>query len=287
MKHIETERVREAAASVLSRCATVPEVGLVLGSGLGGFAERISKTTRVPYADIPHMPVPTVAGHCGVLTLGELGGVRLACLQGRAHLYEGHPVDRVVFGVRLLATLGCSIVLLTNAAGALTTSLVPGGLLLLVDHLNLTGTNPLIGASGPEGPRFLDMSQVYDLELAGAARQAARDSGLKLEEGVYAGVVGPFYETPAEIRMLNALGAHAVGMSTVQEVLALRECGARVGAVSLITNRAAGLPGAILDHDHVQKVARAGGESLALLLTRWLEIVKRDCLDGKAAKQWQ
>ncbi len=279
MKEQETERLRKAADLVLNRCGAAPELGIVLGSGLGGFAEHIRQATVVRYSEIPHMPEPTVAGHSGVLTLGDLASARVACLQGRVHGYEGQPVDRVVFGVRLLATLGCRIVLLTNAAGALTPSLEPGALLLLIDHVNLTGENPLIGASGPEGPQFIDMSRAYDPQVAEAAHQAARDTGVMLSDGVYAGVRGPSYETPAEVRMLGMLGAHAVGMSTVLEVIALRECNVRVGAVSLITNRAAGLAGAILDHGHVQQVARVGGENLAALLIRWIEVLTRNSLE--------
>jgi purine-nucleoside phosphorylase len=245
-------------------------VGVVLGSGLGAFAEQLAEPLRVPYGDIPGMPASTVSGHPGNLYLGHLERTPVACLQGRVHLYEGHPVAKVVFGVRLLAALGCRTVLLTNAAGGIGTALRPGGLMLITDHINLTGKNPLLGPQRAGEARFPDMTCAYSPELQQSARAAALASAVELAEGVYAGVLGPTYETPAEVRMLSALGAQAVGMSTVSEVIALRGAGVRVGAVSCITNLAAGLSGALLDHADVEAVARAARERFTRFLTEWI-----------------
>jgi purine-nucleoside phosphorylase len=216
------------------------------------------------------MPVTSVAGHAGHLCLGKSGGVRVACLQGRVHGYEGHATSRVVFGVRLLAALGCRTVLLTNAAGGIRADLSPGSLMLLTDHINLTGQNPLVG--WPEGgpPAFIDMTVAYDRELREAALSAAASLGISLGSGVYAALLGPSYETPAEIRMLRALGADAVGMSTALEVIALRERGVRVGAVSCITNAAAGLSGTLLSHGEVQDTAARSRQQFESLLDAWI-----------------
>jgi purine-nucleoside phosphorylase len=249
-----------------------PSVGVVLGSGLGGFAESVEQLTRVPYERIPHMPRSTVPGHAGNLCFGKVGATAVACMEGRVHLYEGHSPQRIVFGVRLLAALGCSSVLLTNAAGGIAEGFSPGDLMLIVDHLNLTGQNPLVGDNDDSvGPRFPDLSRAYAPELCVTARRAAREADVELKEGVYAAMLGPSYETPAEIRMLRRLGADAVGMSTVLEVIALSHQGVRVGAVSCITNVAAGLPGALLDHAEVEAVARATAPRFARLLSGWIQ----------------
>ncbi|HEX6278057.1 MAG TPA: purine-nucleoside phosphorylase [Polyangiaceae bacterium] len=263
----EIERARDA---VLARVGEVPSVGVVLGSGLGAFAESLAGAARVPYRDIPGFPAPSVAGHGGALVAGAQAGVRVLCLSGRVHLYEGHPPSRVVFGVRLLAALGCRAVLLTNAAGATRADWRPGSLVLLRDHLNLTGQNPLVGPDEPPFPRFPDMSAIYDPELRALAHDAARDASIPLVEGVYAGVLGPSYETPAEIGMLSTLGADVVGMSTVHEAIALRHRGVRVGALSLVTNLAAGLADRPLDHAEVQALGVLSREKLETLLTGWL-----------------
>jgi purine-nucleoside phosphorylase len=251
-----------------------PEVGVVLGSGLGMFADNLSGAVAIPYSEIPHMPAPTVVGHHGRLCIGSVAGVRVACLQGRAHAYEGHPMDRVVFGVRLLARLGCKAVLLTNAAGAIRATLKPGALMLISDHLNLLGQNPLVGPNIDElGTRFPDMSRAYDPHLGALARDASVFVGVPLQEGVYAALLGPTYETPAEIRMLRTLGADAVGMSTVPEVIALRHMGVRTAAISCITNLAAGLSGDTLSHQEVAETARQVGDSFVMLLSAWIERV--------------
>jgi len=250
-----------------------PSVGVVLGSGLGAFGDGLASLRKVPYAEIPHMPRSAVVGHAGNLCLGRVGATNVACLQGRVHLYEGHSLERVTFGVRLLARLGCRAVLLTNAAGGVQKGMSPGDLMLIVDHLNLTGRNPLIGPNDDSvGPRFPDMSRAYDPVLSEAARQAATEQDAPLKEGVYAGLLGPTYETPAEVRMLRTLGADAVGMSTVPEVIALRHRGVRVGAISCITNLAAGIGDAPLDHSEVEEVAKQTRARFSALLGRWVEL---------------
>jgi purine-nucleoside phosphorylase len=243
---------------------------LVLGSGLGAFADALEGAVRIPYAAIPGFPATAVAGHRGELVLGRVRGVAVACLAGRVHLYEGHSPASVVFGVRLLAELGCATVLLTNAAGGIRSGLRPGSLLLLRDHVNLTGRNPLIGSNEPPHPRFPDMTRAYDLRLSELARLVASEEGIALEEGVYAGVLGPSYETPAEIRMLATIGADVVGMSTVLEVIALRHRGVRVGALSVVTNFAAGLADAPLDHAEVQIAADSARDRLERLVSGWI-----------------
>ncbi|HVU00261.1 MAG TPA: purine-nucleoside phosphorylase [Polyangiaceae bacterium] len=259
-------RLTEAVRAVRTLLPRVPQVGIVLGSGLGAFGESLEGAVSIPFSSIPHLPRPTVAGHAGNLTVGSLATVSVACLRGRVHLYEGHAVRDVVFGVRLLVALGCRAVLLTNAAGGIQKGLAPGSLLLVTDHLNLTGQNPIAGPSY----RFVDMTHVYDVELGDAARQAARTTGVSLAEGVYAGLLGPSYETPAEVRMLRTLGADAVGMSTVLEAIALRALSVRVGAVSCITNLAAGISGAALSHHEVEQAANAAKHSFEALLREWV-----------------
>jgi len=265
-------RLNEARDSIRARTDIAPQVGLVLGSGLGAFAESIENVVAVPYAEIPHMPAPAVSGHAGKLCLGQVAGVNVACLQGRVHLYEGHQPERTVFGVRLLARLGCFGALITNAAGGIHPSFKPGTLMLISDHLNLTGMNPLVGPNEATlGPRFPDMSHAYDPRFAKLAHDAADSMDLQLEDGVYAALLGPSYETPAEIRMMRTLGADAVGMSTVPEVIALRHMGVRVSAVSCITNMAAGISKAPLDHKEVQQTAAQVRGSFIGLLNAWIE----------------
>lgn len=264
--------VMSTAASAVRQATPIePLIGVVLGSGLGAFAEALSERVELPYAAIPGMPVSKVLGHEGNLCLGRISGVPVACLQGRVHLYEGHTPERVVFGVRLLAELGCRAVLLTNAAGGIAPTLSAGSFMLIVDHLNLTGHNPLVGEHDPSlGARFVDLSRAYDETLCEAARRAAADLGIAITEGVYAAMLGPSYETPAEIRMLRALGADAVGMSTVPEVIALRQRGVRVGAISCITNVAAGLNNKILDHEEVKRVAESVRQPFSDLIARFI-----------------
>jgi purine-nucleoside phosphorylase len=259
-----------AADFVAARVHTSGAVGVVLGSGLGAFAEQLSDSTRISYGDIPGMPASTVPGHAGSLRVGHLGEARVVCLEGRVHLYEGHPIERVVFGARLLARLGCEVVIVTNAAGGIRDTFVPGDLMLITDHINLTGHNPLIGAGVGNAARFVDMTRAYDVDLAELARRAAGGLGIPLREGVYAALLGPSYETPAEIRMLRTLGADAVGMSTASEVIALRQLGVRIGAMSCITNAAAGISAAVLDHEDVQRVAAESRGRFVALLSQWI-----------------
>ncbi len=272
MSESEAE-LAEATGFVQQLSKEAPEVGVVLGSGLGAFGDTLTGLSKLPYADIPHMPRSAVVGHAGNLCLGRVGAAKVACLQGRVHLYEGHALEKVTFGVRLLAKLGCRVVLLTNAAGGIRDGFAPGDLMLIVDHLNLMGRNPLVGPNDDRvGPRFPDMSKAYDPKLCERARTAATEVGSSLQEGVYAGLLGPTYETPAEVRMLRTLGADAVGMSTVPEVIALRHRGVRVGAMSCITNLAAGIGDAPLDHSEVEEVAKKTRQRFSGLLGRWVEL---------------
>ena len=260
-----------AADFVQGKANEGPLVGLILGSGLGGYADGVQGARKIAYSDIPHFPAAAVAGHRGELVLGRIGSVGVACLSGRVHLYEGHDPERVVFGARLLAALGCRAVLVTNAAGGIREGLRPGGLLLLSDHVNLTGRSPLVGTNELPYPRFPDMTHAYDLRLRELAHETARAEGIALDEGVYAGVLGPSYETPAEVAMLAKLGADVVGMSTVHEAIALRHRGVRVGALSLVTNFAAGLSERPLDHAEVQAMGVLAREKLETLMTAWLQ----------------
>jgi purine-nucleoside phosphorylase len=252
--------------------AFAPKVGVVLGSGLGAFGDSLEGLSKIPYAELPHMPQSRVVGHAGNLCFGHARGVPVVCMQGRVHMYEGHGVNAVVHGVRAMARLGVSFVLLTNAAGGLEPSWSAGDLMLVVDHLNLTGTSPLLGPNDDSlGPRFPDMTRAYDEALRAALKEVAAGAGIALREGIYAGLLGPSYETPAEVRMLRGLGAHAVGMSTVSEVIALRHMGVRVGALSCITNLAAGIAKSVLDHAEVEETARARRTELLTLLGGWVE----------------
>ena len=271
MSTLRTSAQLDRAFETLHARFATPTLGIVLGSGLGHLAERIEDAVHVPYAEIPGMPLPSIAGHGGSLVVGRLGGTQVACLSGRVHLYEGHAPERVVFGVRLLSRLGVRAVLLTNAAGGIAPTCTPGSFLLVRDHLNLTGQSPLVGPNEPElGPRFPDMSAAYDPELSRAMQLAAERVGLPaLTEGVYAGLLGPAYETPAEIRMLEILGASAVGMSTVHETLALRHLGTSVVAVSCVTNWAAGKSTSLLSHAEVSETADRVKETFGRLVVEF------------------
>ncbi|UJR81655.1 purine-nucleoside phosphorylase [Sandaracinus amylolyticus] len=260
-------RLEEAVAAVRARTDACPRVALVLGSGLGSFADTLEGATRIPYEEIPGMPVSGVAGHAGRLVIGRAEGVPCIAMQGRVHLYEGHESADVVFGLRLMMRLGAKVVVVTNAAGGANPALEPGDLMLIEDHLNMTGRTPLLGPNDEAlGPRFPDMSEAYDPGLRRLAREVAGELGVPLRGGIYAGLLGPSYETPAEIRMLQRLGADAVGMSTVLETIAARHAGARVLGISCITNKGAGLSAQLLDHKEVQEVAdRVRDRFVALL----------------------
>ncbi len=229
-----------------------PTIGLILGSGLGEFAEQMENKRTVPYEEIPHFPVSTVSGHSGQLICGEVEGATILAMQGRFHYYEGYSMEEVILPVRLMKKLGVRALIVTNAAGIVAKSFSPGDLMLMTDHLNFMGNNPLIGPNDDRiGPRFPDLSSAYSPILQQLAREAAKDVAIPLKEGVYAGVTGPSYETPAEIRMLRSLGAHAVGMSTVPEVIAAVHQGMDVLGISCLTNMAAGLTDEPLDHEQV------------------------------------
>jgi len=253
-----------------------PRLGVVLGSGLGPFVHELGDPRALDYREIPGMPGVSVGGHAGKLWVGRLGGHSVACLQGRSHLYEGYTPQDVVFGVRLLASAGITTMLLTNAAGGLGEGFSAGDLMLVTDHLNLTGQSPLLGPPPAQGPRFSDMTFAYDARLRALALSAANELGVRVRQGVYAGVLGPSYETPAEIRMLRLLGADAVGMSTVLETIALRQMGVRVGGVSLISNLAAGLSGTELSHAEVQATAEEAQERFTRFMSHWCGHILRE-----------
>ena len=260
-------RLDSALALVRERSPLVPALGIVAGSGLGAIGTLVEGAVAIPYGDIPHMHAPTVVGHAGQLLLGTLAGLPVAILSGRVHSYEGHPMHEVVFGVRLLARLGAPRVLLTNAAGGVDPWLAPGALCRIVDHLNLSGQNPLTGPNPAElGPRFPDMSRGYCPEFGAAIVRAAATAGVPLYAGVYAAMSGPSYETPAEIRMLRVLGASLVGMSTFAECIALNHMGVKVGGISVVSNHAAGVSSAALDHAEVAEVANEAGPRLLAII---------------------
>jgi xanthosine phosphorylase len=258
-----------AAATVLAeRGAGAPRVGLVLGSGLGAVADAVDDAVVVGYDELPGFPRPSVAGHAGRVVLGRVGGVQVAVLQGRAHLYEGGDTAALIAPVRALRGAGAEILVLTNAAGSLRPDVGPGSLMAITDHVNMTGVNVLMGPNDDAiGPRFPSLRDAYDPALLDALRAAAQDAAVDLAEGVYVAVSGPSFETPAEIRAYRTLGADAVGMSTVQETILARHCGMRVAAVSVITNLAEGLSDEPLSHEQTLAAAeRASGDLARLLL---------------------
>jgi purine-nucleoside phosphorylase len=261
----------EAVRAIRERTALEPRVGLILGSGLGGLADELAERTEIPYAEIPGWSVSTAIGHAGVLVLGSVGDVPVAVMRGRAHLYEGIPAERAVFGVRVLGRLGVRTLVVTNAAGGIDQSFRPGQLVLISDHVNLMGTSPLVGPNDDQlGPRFPDMSDAYDPELRAYAREAAGRLGLELGEGVYAAWLGPQFETPAEIRFMRAVGGDLAGMSTVPEVIAARHMGIRCLGISVVTNMAAGVGDGKLAHDEVLAVGAEAQPHLTSLLRELL-----------------
>ncbi len=261
-------------SAVRTRTTLAPRLGIVLGSGLGGLADELESPVAIPFAELPGWPAATAPGHAGRLVLGRLAGVPVVALQGRFHLYEGHPVGLVVQPVLLMARLGAPVVLLTNAAGGVDPAYRAGTLMLIADHLNLTGVNPLIGPNDDAlGPRFPDMVDAWDPALRALLRRAAGEVSVSLEEGVYAQLLGPNYETPAEVRMLQVLGASAVGMSTVVEAIAARWAGLRLAGISLITNPGAGITGEPLVHEEVLAAGEAAGPQMRALVRRFAELL--------------
>lgn len=260
--------------AVRERTPLAPRLGIVLGSGLGELAEQLVEPVAIPFADLPGWPAASAPGHQGRLLLGHLEGVPVVCLQGRLHLYEGHPERLVVEPVLLMGRLGASAVLLTNAAGGVNAGYEAGTLMLITDHLNLTGRNPLMGANDDAlGTRFPDLVDAWDPELRRLMRRAADEEGIDLAEGIYAGLTGPTYETPAEVRMLRALGADAVGMSTVLEAIVARWAGMRLVGVSLVTNPGAGVTGEPLTHAEVLEAAAAAGPRFTALVRRFVRLL--------------
>lgn len=266
------DQVDEAASVIKARCGALPDTAIVLGSGLGDFADTLLDAIATPYADLPHWPASGVVGHAGRLVVGTVAGRRVAALSGRAHYYEGHDLAAVVFGTRVMARLGVRQIVLTNAAGGINTSFRQGGLMIIDDHINLLGSNPLLGPNDERfGPRFPDMSEVYSARLRAVADEAAKARGVTVTHGVYLAVHGPSYETPAEIRFFRGIGADAVGMSTVPEAIAARHMGVEVLGISCITNMAAGVLPQPLQHDEVMETARRVRGSFIALLEGILE----------------
>ncbi len=261
------ERVEETAAAIRGRCGALPETAIVLGSGLGAFAETLLEAVAAPYAELPHWPASRVVGHDGRLVIGDVAGKRIAALAGRVHFYEGHDLETVVFATRVMGRLGVKRIVLTNAAGGINTRFSQGALMIIDDHINLLGSNPLVGPNDDRfGPRFPDMSEVYSPRLRAVADEAARAGGIPVTHGVYLATRGPSYETPAEIRFFRTAGADAVGMSTVPEAIAARHMGLEVLGISCITNMAAGVLPGPLDHDDVMETARRVRGSFVALL---------------------
>ena len=270
------DRLDEACAFIREKVADPPQLGIVAGSGLTALGDLVTGALRIPFGDIPHMPVPAVVGHAGELVMGTIEGVPVVVLSGRVHSYEGHPMSDCVFGVRILGRLGVERVLLTNAAGGITKPMYAGRLCRISDHINMSGQNPLIGPNiDALGPRFPDMTQVYDATLAQMLDHVAAEQSIDLGVGVYAMMRGPSYETPAEITLLRTVGAALVGMSTVPEAIALRHMGVTVGGVSVVSNQAAGLSGELLDHSEVKEVAGEVGPSLLSLISGLCRTIAR------------
>jgi purine-nucleoside phosphorylase len=263
----EYARAERAAKFILSKTKLRPKIALVLGSGLGAFADELKGSTRIPYGKIPNFPRSTAVGHAGVLAIGKLGGIAVAAMQGRVHLYEGYSAREAAFAMRVFGRLGIRSAILTNAAGGINTEFKQGALVVIRDHINLQGANPLVGPNDPRfGPRFPDMTQAYWRPYREIALAEVKRLGIEAHEGVYAALLGPSYETPAEIRYLRTIGADLVGMSTVPEVIAANHMGIRVLGISCVTNMAAGILDRPLDHSEVLETGeRMKGQFIALL----------------------
>jgi purine-nucleoside phosphorylase len=268
------ERAEEAAAAIRERIAVTPRVAIVLGSGLGSFAERVEKPVAIAYTDIPHFPRPTVEGHSGRLVVGTVAETPVAIMQGRVHAYEGYTPEEVTFPTRVLGRLGITTQVITNAAGGIRRDLKQGQLILLSDHINLTGRNPLAGPNDERlGPRFFDLSEPYAKRLRLLAHAAARRLGIPLPEGVYLGLSGPSFETPAEIRAFRGWGADLVGMSTVHEVIVARHMGIEVLGISCVTNMAAGILDQPINHEEVMETGARVQKELTTLLAALLPLL--------------
>lgn len=265
------QSAEKAAAAIRARAGShATSIGIILGSGLGGLAKTIADAVRIPFTEIPGFPEATVEGHDGAVIVGTLGGRHVAALSGRFHMYEGHPASLAAFPVRVFRALGAQELFVSNAAGGISSRLAVGDLMMICDHLNLMGANPLVGPLQEGEMRFPDMTDAYDPGLRRALRTTAEKLGVTLREGVYAGLLGPSYETPAEVKMLRLLGADAVGMSTVPEVIVARALGMRVAGVSCITNAAAGVTGAALSHAEVLETTARVSAAFEALVTEFL-----------------
>ncbi|MFF2875170.1 purine-nucleoside phosphorylase [Gottfriedia sp. NPDC057991] len=262
------QNIDKAASFIKEKINKQPKIGLILGSGLGVLVDEIENQEKIPFHTIPEFATSTVEGHEGQLVFGNIHDIEVVAMQGRVHFYEGYSMEKVTFPIRIMKELGVEILIVTNAAGGVNTSFMPGDLMLITDHINFTGTNPLIGPNNPElGVRFVDMSYPYDRDLQELAKSAAKDVNVKLQEGVYVALTGPSYETPAEIRMFRTLGADAVGMSTVSEVIVARHAEIRVIGISCISNMAAGILDQPLNHEEVI-------ETTQRVRTQFLSLVK-------------
>jgi purine-nucleoside phosphorylase len=267
------QKIREAVESIQTKSGwgplkRKPEIGIVLGSGLGAIADQMTESTKIAYSEIPHFHGTAVEGHAGQLILGFMSGVPTVLLQGRFHFYEGYSMEDVVLATRTLCALGIHTLILTNAAGGINAQLSPGDLMLIDDHLNLMGDNPLRGPNVSElGPRFPDLTEAYNYECLAVLQSTLKELEIPYQQGVYAGLLGPTYETPAEVRMLRTLGADAVGMSTVPECIAANHMGVRVAGISCITNLAAGLSPHKLSHQEVMAVSQQGSQKISRLIT--------------------
>jgi purine-nucleoside phosphorylase len=274
-------RAEYASVFLLEQTVLRPKIGVVLGSGLGAFADEMSDAVRVPYSQIPSFPQSTAIGHAGQMVIGKAGDVPVAAMQGRVHFYEGYSAEQVAFPMRVLGRMGIRALILTNAAGGINAKYTQGALVVISDHINLQGQNPLMGANDERfGPRFPDMTQAYWKPYREMTLEAARKLGKTIHEGVYAGLLGPSYETPAEIRYLRTIGADLVGMSTIPEAIAARHMGIRVLGISCVTNMAAGILDQPLDHQEVLDTAERVKDDFVALLRAVLEEVAKDAEAG-------
>lgn len=268
-----TEKLEPAAAVVRKRASAIqPKVAIILGSGLGPVADAITDKIEISYKDLPGFPVSTVAGHQGSLILGKLHGVPVACLNGRVHYYEGAPHEKFRVLIRSLKFWGCHSVIMTNASGSLRREVPAGDICMLVDHINFTQINPLVGENDDDfGPRFFPMDDAYDIELRKKFKTVAKELNMSLPEGVYSATLGPNFETPAEIRALRTLGVDVIGMSTIPEVLVARHCGLKVAAISAITNLSADMSEEQLTHEQTLRCAKISGEKLSKLIVAFFK----------------
>ena len=270
-----------AAKHIASKSPIKPAVAIVLGSGLGGFADEMTDAVRISYNDIPHFARSTAVGHAGQLVLGNIGAWPVVVMQGRVHLYEGYPVHNVVFPMRVFSRMGVRAAILTNAAGGINLEYGQGRLVVIKDHINLQGQNPLVGPEDPNlGLRFIDMTEAYSKSYRQIALEAGKRLGIPLGEGVYAAVLGPSYETPAEIRFLRTIGADLVGMSTVPEAIVARQMGIKVLAISCVTNMAAGTTDAPINHEEVLEIGKKISGQFKALLRDVIPVIARDASTG-------